>query len=152
MRHENKDRAALEHEYCKGAGYKRLPTPFIVVCAVWIFGCVSQGHQLTGSWDSSEITHTSPFFAETLSDDKQRTITLFFDQAGGFVWHDHDGVCHLGKYLIQDNALVLTESEGESIALGYALGEDRLRLKSPDGFMFEFRRSSEGAGAKPCNR
>ena len=139
--------------------YKRGSIPFLVVCLTlivacefWVLGCVSQEQQLTGSWLSHEITHPSPFFLETLSNDTQPTITLFFDPAGGFVWHDQEGVCHLGKYLIQDSVLVLTTPQGESITLGYALDEDRLRLKSPDGFMFEFRRASEDAGAEPCNR
>ena len=128
------------------------PLTLIVVCAVWIFGCASQTLQLPGSWISTEITHPSPFFAETLSEDKQRTITFFFDQFGGFMWVDDEGICHLGTYLLQDSALVLTESQNEPIILGYTFGGDRLRLTSPDGFMFEFRRASEGAhaGAKPC--
>jgi hypothetical protein len=81
MRHTCIGRAVIESKYCKGAVYKRLPTPFIVVCAVLFVGCVSQGYQLTGSWVSTEITHPSPYFAEMLSDDKQRKITLFLDQA-----------------------------------------------------------------------
>ena len=134
----------------KWAGEKRLPTPFIF--AIMFVGCASQGYQVTGSWIISDITHPSPFFAETLSNDTQRTITLFLDQAGGFVWHDHEGICRVGKYLIQGSALVLTTSQGESITLGYTLEEDRLRLKSPDSFMYAFHRASEGADPKPCNR
>lgn len=132
---------------------KRLPTPFFV-CVVWVVGCASQGLQLPGSWLSTGVTHPSSFFAETLADDKHKSIALFFDQDGGFVWHDRDGVCHLGQYRVQDGILVLNKSQGEPLTLGYTFREDRLRLKSPDGFMFEFRRASEGAHAsgRPCDR
>lgn len=137
----------------KGMKEKRLPTP-LFVCVVWVVGCASQGLQLPGSWLSTGVTHPSSFFAETLADDIHKSIALFFDQAGGFEWLDHDGVCHLGQYRVQDGILVLTKSQSETITLVYTFRGDQLQLKSPDGFMFEFRKASEEAtlGDKPCNR
>ena len=104
---------------------------------------------------STDITHPSPFFSETLADDKHKHLILFFDEAGGFLGLDHEGICHLGTYLVQDDTLVLTEAQGEPITVGYAfLGGHRLQLKSPDGFTIEFQRASENShtNVKPCNR
>lgn len=103
---------------------------------------------------STEITHPSPFFTETLGDDQHKHITLFFDEAGGFVWLAPQEVCHFGTYLVQNHTLVLTDPQGEAIILGYAFVGDELRLKSPDGFMFDFRKvpHQADADAKPCNR
>ena len=71
------------------------------------------------------------------------------------MWLEPEGVCHSGTYLIQANALLLTESQGgERIRLDFTIRGDQLRLKSPDGFMFDFRRAPHqaDAGAKPCDR
>ena len=123
------------------------------MCSIGVFACAYQGVELTGTWVSTEITHPSPFFAKPLAKDKHGNITLFLDQAGRYMWLDHEGDCHAGKYLVRDSALVLTEPQGEPITLGVAFGGDRLRLKSQDGFVFEFRRGPEGtqAGTGPCN-
>jgi len=126
----------------------------IALCAVWNFGCSSHVPQLTGSWLSTDITHPSPFFAETLANHTPQSLDLYFDQAGGFVWRERQGVCHLGKYLLQDGTLVLTESQGKPITLGYTFRGDRLQMTSPDGFSFVFRRAS-GDGrmdTTPCDR
>ncbi len=80
---------------------------------------------------------------------------LFLNQSGEFLWLEPEGVCHLGTYLIQANALLLTDSQGgERIRLDYAIHGDQLRLNSPDGFRFDFRRAPRpaDADAKPCNR
>lgn len=71
------------------------------------------------------------------------------------MWIEPEGVCHSGTYLIQANALLLTESPGgERIRLDYVIRGDQLRLKSPDGFMFDFQRAPHQADAstKPCNQ
>ena len=124
-----------------------------IMCSFGVFACVYQGAELTGTWVSTEITHPSPFFAKALAQDKHGNITLFLDRAGIFMWLDHEGDCHAGKYLVQDSALILTESQGEPITLGFAFGGNRLRLKSPDGFVFEFQRGAEGthAGTGTCD-
>ena len=126
----------------------------ILMGVVVIFSCTGQGVELIGSWVSTEITHPSPFFAETLGHEKHRNVTLIFDQAGEFVGLDHEGGCHMGTYFLQNDTLVLTESQDEPIPIGYALRGERLQLKSPDGFIFEFHRTSKDdpAGAKPCKR
>ena len=126
----------------------------VALCAVWILACSSQVPRLTGSWLSAKITHPSPFFAETLATHNPRNIDLYFDQAGGYVWRESQGVCHLGNYLIQDDALVLTSSHAAPITLGYNFRGGQLQIKSPDGFLFVFRRASEDdhAAAKPCHR
>lgn len=126
-----------------------------VCCAIGIFACASQDLVLTGSWGSTEITHPSPFFPQTLAPKTHGTLRLFLNPSGEFMWLEPEGVCHSGTYLIQANTLLLTESQGgERIRLDYAIRGDQLRLKTPDGFMFDFRRAPHqaDAGAKPCNR
>jgi len=116
--------------------------------------CAGQSTELVGWWISTTITHPSPFFADTLGDDKHRQVTLFFGQSKEFVRLDHEGGCHMGTYLLQDAALVLTEFQEEPIAMGYTLRGEQLQLKSPDGFVFEFYRTSKNdfADPTPCPR
>jgi len=126
-----------------------------ICCAVGIFSCASQELVLTGSWGSTEITHPSPFFSGALAPNTHSPVRLFLHQSGEFMWLEPEGVCHSGTYLIQGHALLLTESHGgERIRLDYAFHGDRLRLKSPDGFIFAFGRTPHQANAdtKPCNR
>ncbi|HNP61007.1 MAG TPA: hypothetical protein PKM72_09220 [Nitrospirales bacterium] len=131
---------------------------FWVILTIWwgvgLFACASQDLVLTGSWVSAEMTHPSPFFTETLGDDRHKPITLIFDQAGGFVWLAPQEVCHFGTYRVQDHTLLLTEPEGETVILRYAFIGHQLQLKSPDGFMFDFRKvpHQADADAKPCKR
>ncbi|MDR4462134.1 MAG: hypothetical protein MRJ67_16710 [Nitrospirales bacterium] len=131
---------------------------WLVLNLMWpvgLFACTSQDLVLKGWWISTDITHPSPFFSETLTDDKSKSITLSFDEAGGFEWRDREEVCHVGVYLVQDHTLVLTDPQGEAIILGYTFEEDQLRLKSPDGFIFDFRKvppQADAAGANPCNQ
>jgi Ca2+-binding EF-hand superfamily protein len=110
---------------------------------------------LTGSWGSTEITHPSPFFSDALDSNTGRNVRLVLDQYGTFRWFEPEGICHSGTYLIQDHALLLTAWPGEErIRLDYTFRGDDLRLKSPDGFIFEFRKTPHqaNAGANPCNR
>lgn len=133
----------------------RLWLTFTLCCAVGIFACASQDLLLTGSWGSTEITHPSPFFSRALASNTGRNVRLVLDQFGTFTWLEPEGVCHSGTYLIQDHALLLTASPGEErIRLDYTFHGDELRLKTPDGFMFEFRKTPHQVHArtKPCNR
>ncbi|GJL59119.1 MAG: hypothetical protein NPIRA03_19760 [Nitrospirales bacterium] len=126
-----------------------------VYCAVGVLACTSQDRLLTGSWGSTGITHPSPFFSGVPAPDAGRHAMLVLGQDGKFTWREPEGVCHSGTYLIQGHALLLTESTGgERIRLDYAFRGDHLRLKSPDGFMFDFRKTPHlaDAGAKPCNQ
>jgi hypothetical protein len=80
---------------------------------------------------------------------------LVLDRHGTFTWLEPEGLCHSGTYRIQGHALLLTAlPEEERIRLDYTFRGDELRLKTPDGFMFEFRKTSHqaDAGARPCNR
>ncbi len=125
-----------------------------VYCAAGVLACTSQDRLLTGSWGGTGITHPSPFFSGALAPDADRHVMLVLGQDGKFTWHEPEGFCHSGTYLIQGNALLLIESTGgERIRLDYAFRGDELRLKSPDGFMFDFRKTPHrtDAGAKPCN-
>ena len=133
----------------------RLWSTYTVCCAVGIFACASQDLQLTGSWGSTEITHPSPFFSGVPASNTGRNVSLVLDRHGTFRWLEPEGACHSGTYLIQDHALLLTTSPGEErIRLDYTFRGDELRLKTPDGFMFEFRKTPHqvDAGTKPCNR
>jgi hypothetical protein len=133
----------------------RLWLTFTISCAVGVFACSSQNLLLTGSWGSTEITHPSPFFSGALASNTGRNVRLVLDQYGTFTWLESEDVCHSGTYRIQGHALLLTASPGnEPIRLDYTFRGDELRMKSPDGFMFEFRKTPHqtDAGAKPCNR
>ncbi|MCW5783968.1 MAG: hypothetical protein KIT39_11715 [Nitrospirales bacterium] len=133
----------------------RLWLTFAVCCAVGIFGCASQNQLLTGSWGSTEITHPSPFFSGVPAPNTGRKIRLVLDRYGTFTWLEPDGVCHSGTYLIQGHALLLTASPaGEHIRLDYTFRGDELRLKTPDDFIFDFRKTPHqaDAGAQPCDR
>ena len=133
----------------------RLWLTFTLYCAVGIFACASQNLLLTGSWGSTEITHPSPFFSGALASNTGRKVRLVLDQYGTFTWLEPAGVCHSGTYLIQGDALLLNALPGEEhIRLDYTFRGDELRLKTPDGFMFEFRKTlhQADAGAKPCYR
>ncbi len=144
------------HPYRRGqVFFGRLRLTFTVCCAVGIFSCASQDLLLTGSWGSTEITYPSPFFSGALAPTTGRNVMLLLDQSGEFTWLESEGNCHSGTYLIQGHALLLTASRGgEHIRLDYTVRGDQLRLKSPDGFRFDFRKSLHQAdtGAKPCNR
>ncbi|MFZ1748059.1 MAG: hypothetical protein WAU17_19275 [Nitrospirales bacterium] len=133
----------------------RLWLTFTLCCAVGIFACASQDLLLTGSWGSTEITHPSPFFSGALASNTGRNVSLVLDQYGTFTWLEPEGACHSGSYLIQGHTLLLTPSSGaERIRLDYTFRGNELRLKSPDGFMFGFRKTpyQVDAGTKPCNR
>ncbi|WNM57541.1 hypothetical protein [Candidatus Nitrospira allomarina] len=132
----------------------RLGLTFTIFCAVGIFACASQDFLLTGSWESTEITHPSPFFSGALASNTGRNVSLILNRHGTFTWVEPEGVCHSGVYRIQGQALLLIPSpEKERIRLDYTFRGDELRLKTPDGFMFEFRKTPHqvDAGAKPCN-
>ena len=133
----------------------RLWLAFAVCCAVGIGACVTQDHLLTGSWGSTEITHPSPFFSGVPASNPGRNVRLILDRHGTFTWLEPDGVCHSGTYLIQGHALLLTASPArEHIRLDYTFRGDELRLKTPDDFIFDFRKTPHqaDAGAQPCDR
>ncbi len=80
---------------------------------------------------------------------------LVLDQYGTFTWLEPEGACHSGSYLIQGHTLLLTASPGrEPVRLDYTFRGDELRLKTPDGFIFDFRKTPHQADAeaKPCDR
>ena len=131
----------------------RLCRTLITIWGVLVFGCAWQGLEPIGSWVSSEVTHPSPFLSEPLNRDKHRNFVLLFDRNGGFVWRDSAGHCHMGKYLVQNRTINLTDSQEGMITLVYSQRGDRLFLQSPDGFAFEFRRAPGSAdeGVKSCN-
>ncbi len=127
-------------------------TTVSLVCGVGFFACASQGMDLTGTWVSTEISHPSPFFAETLSHDTHKSLTLFFYRTGEFTWRNREDGCLAGTYFIQNGTLILTKSHGEAITLEYAVLGDRLLLRSRDDFKFDFQKTSEGnpVVTKPC--
>ena len=129
--------------------YRRLHQPLMwfclalsAVCAAGIYGCARQGVELTGTWVSDEIMHSSPFFAETLSSTRSESVSVRFDKAGRFEWGARDRDHHTGTYLVDGDALVLTESQGEATSLGYELRINQLVLLSQDGFTFIFHRAA----------
>jgi len=129
--------------------YRRLYQPLVwfclalsVVCAAGFYGCARQSVELTGTWFSDEIMHPSPFFAETLSNNRSGSVTVRFDKAGRFEWGARDRVHYTGTYLVDGASLVLTESQGEATYLGYELRLNQLVLHSQDGFMFVFHRAA----------
>ena len=132
--------------------YSRFRLTLSLVCVVGFFAFACQGMDLTGTWVSTEISHPSLFFAETLSHDTHKSLTLFFDPTGVFTLRTREDGCLAGTYFIQNGTLVLTKSHGEAITLEYAVLGDRLLLRSRDDFKFEFQKTSEGnhVVTKPC--
>ena len=101
----------------------------------WVGGCNSQDIDLRGAWASSHISHPSPFFNQVLPDTTPGTVTVFFDNAGRFVWTDQEGIRTTGSYSVEDRSLTLT-ARGEVVSLACELSGERLVLRTSDGFIF----------------